>query len=289
VCPQMTSAAQGLTLTCDGAVESVSLDEYRLGSALAVGLEHVDSLDGVLDLSTGVDRLDREHSVDSHAGEEVTIPARSHLVSCCSRPRFDQSRDSRSDDLAGHARLGHVDEAVLSERINLDGQLLREVPHGLLAREPVPRDDGRGVNLVLDEVVGALEQLRRDEHDRRSPVSDFLVLLLGELDEDAPGGVVHLDEVQDGRSVVGDGHVLAAGGASARGNTKEVSLKVGPTPRSSTSIESSPLGPRLRCTTLAMATAASTLSFLISAPLTRSPPPRSIVLRGSFAKKAMAR
>jgi hypothetical protein len=64
------------------------------------------------------------------------------------------------------------------------------------------------VNLVLDEVVGATEKLRSDDNDGGSTVSNLLVLLLSELDEDATGRVLDFDELEDRRAVVRDGNVL---------------------------------------------------------------------------------
>jgi len=69
-------------LTSDGAVESVTLDVDGLGSALAVGLEDVDRLDGVLDVASGVDGSDREHGVHSHVGEEVVVAVLVGSVIC---------------------------------------------------------------------------------------------------------------------------------------------------------------------------------------------------------------
>lgn len=87
--------------------------------------------------------------------------------------------------------------------------MLGEVPDGLLAREAVTGDDGGRVDLVLDEVVGAAEEFGRDDDDRGGAVSDLLVLLLRELDEDATGGVFDFDQLEDGGAVVRDGDVLA--------------------------------------------------------------------------------
>lgn len=53
------------------------------------------------------------------------------------------------------------------------------------ANAPVTSDDGRGVDLVLDEVVGSPEQLGGQEDDRRRSVSNLLVLLLSKRDEDS--------------------------------------------------------------------------------------------------------
>lgn len=66
------------------------------------------------------------------------------------------------------------------------------------------------MNLVLDEVVGAAEEFGGDDDDRGGAVADLLVLLLRELDEDAPGGVFDFDQLEDGGAVVRDGDVLRA-------------------------------------------------------------------------------
>ena len=64
---------QPLTLRSDRAVERVALDGDRLAGRLAVRLENVDSLDGVLGLSTRVRRFDGEDGVDGERGEEVVV------------------------------------------------------------------------------------------------------------------------------------------------------------------------------------------------------------------------
>lgn len=60
-------------LTGNSAVEGISLDEHRLGGRLSVSLQDVDGLDGVLALATAVGRLDSEHGIDSHVGEELIV------------------------------------------------------------------------------------------------------------------------------------------------------------------------------------------------------------------------
>jgi hypothetical protein len=65
--------SQLLTLTCDSAVESITVDHETLPGRLSVRFEHVDRLDGVFLLSSGVCRLDSEHGVDSHRGEKVIV------------------------------------------------------------------------------------------------------------------------------------------------------------------------------------------------------------------------
>ena len=61
------------TLGGDGAVEGVALDKDGLGGTLAVRLEDIDGLDGVLDVAAGVDRLDGEHGVDREVGKEGVV------------------------------------------------------------------------------------------------------------------------------------------------------------------------------------------------------------------------
>lgn len=64
------------------------------------------------------------------------------------------------------------------------------------------------MNLVLDQIVGALQELGSDDDDGGCSIAHFLVLLLSELDEDPSSGVLDFDELQDGGAVVGDGDVL---------------------------------------------------------------------------------
>lgn len=40
------------------------------------------------------------------------------------------------------------------------------------------------------------------------PISDLLVLEIGQLAEDLGSRVLHLQQLQDGGAIVGDGHVL---------------------------------------------------------------------------------
>jgi hypothetical protein len=68
-------------------------------------------------------------------------------------------------------------------------------------------DDGGGVDLVLHELVRPPQQLGRYYDDRGCAIADFLVLLLGEVDEDLARGVLDVEQREDGRAVVGHRHV----------------------------------------------------------------------------------
>jgi hypothetical protein len=80
---RLTAATRriGRTLRGNSAVESVTLDVDRLERTLAVSLEDVNSLDGVLDVTTSVDGLDSKHGVDSEVSEEVAVTVRARQVS----------------------------------------------------------------------------------------------------------------------------------------------------------------------------------------------------------------
>jgi len=84
------------------------------------------------------------------------------------------------------------------------------VPH-VFARlpngQPIPPNDVGRMNLVRHQVVGALEQLRGEDHDGRRAVTNLLVLLLRELREDARRRVLHLQEPHNRGAIIGNGHV----------------------------------------------------------------------------------
>ena len=52
-----------------------------------------------------------------------------------------------------------------------------------LAGEPVPSNDGRWVDLLLDELIGVFEQLCGKENNWGSTVANLFILKLGELDQ----------------------------------------------------------------------------------------------------------
>lgn len=119
-------------LTGDGAVERVTLDVDRLSRALSVRFEYVYGLYRITNVPPLGDGLDGEHGIYGHGREEIVVAAQ---------------------NLAGHARLGDVDESFATERIDLVAELLVHEFDGLFAGETVAGDDGRRVDLHLHEVV----------------------------------------------------------------------------------------------------------------------------------------
>lgn len=50
--------------------------------------------------------------------------------------------------------------------------------NGFFACQTITGDDSGGMNLVFDQIVGSLKELRRDDDDGGGTVTHFLVLLL---------------------------------------------------------------------------------------------------------------
>jgi hypothetical protein len=65
--------ARKITFGGDGAVDGVSRDEDALAGTLAVGLENVDGLHGVLEPALTVVHPDRLHSLHGHLREVLGI------------------------------------------------------------------------------------------------------------------------------------------------------------------------------------------------------------------------
>jgi hypothetical protein len=85
---------------------------------------------------------------------------------------------SPANDLTGHTRLGSVDQSFSAQRVHLDAQLVLHELDCLPTREPVPGDDRRRVDLLLDQLVCPAQELRSDDHHGSCPIPDLLVLLL---------------------------------------------------------------------------------------------------------------
>ena len=67
---------------------------------------------------------------------------------------------------------------------------------------PIPFHDRLRMNLHPDELLRLSQQLRRKYRDARRPVSDLIVLHLGDVHEDLCRSVIELDGLEDRRAVV---------------------------------------------------------------------------------------
>jgi len=158
--------------------------------------------------------------------------------------------DAPSNDFTGHGRLCNVDERFPPERVDLDAQLVHHEFARFSACKPIPGNDCRGVDLYLYEFICASQELGGDDDNGCSTVTDFLVLLLGEIDKDSAGGMFDFKETEDSRAVVRDGHLLR--NRRVKHGWNKMKQPIGRTPMLSTSILSSPRGPRELLTMFAM-------------------------------------
>ena len=63
------------------------------------------------------------------------------------------------------------------------------------------------MDLLLDELIGALEEFSSEDNDGGGAISDLSVLNLREFDENFGGWVSHLELLEDSGAIVGDGDV----------------------------------------------------------------------------------
>merc|ERR1712045_542893 len=102
-----------------------------------LGLEDVDGLDWDRHLAVLALLLDSTGCIHHHVGEEVVV---------------------NSCQLSGHGRLGYVDQAVASKLVSAEGKVFRDKLASVLAGQCVSRDDGCGVDLLLDKFVCVLQE-----------------------------------------------------------------------------------------------------------------------------------
>ncbi len=95
-------------------------------------------------------------------------------------------------------------------------------------------------------------------YNRCGAIADLLVLKLSEVNENFSCRVLHFEQSQNGGTVVGDCHVLKSTEKAVKLKSQGLYHRCLLTPISSTSILSSPIGPREDLTTLAIAEAAMT-------------------------------
>jgi hypothetical protein len=106
--------------------------------------------------------------------------------------------------LAGHGGRSHLPEHLLVLRID-GGRDVIEDRLRLLAGEVVAADDGRRVDVLLEQVLRLLQELAGQRDGRRRAVADFVLLGLGDLDDHLGRGVLDVHLVEDSHPVVGDG------------------------------------------------------------------------------------
>ena len=107
------------------------------------------------------------------------------------------------DDLAAQARPGHLDQVGSLLLAELDHvRDLVELGNGDVAGLVVPVGDPDGVDSLVDELGGLLQERAGENHDTGGAVTDLVVLRLGELHQQLGDVVRDLHFLQNGRAIV---------------------------------------------------------------------------------------
>ena len=109
-----------------------------------------------------------------------------------------------ADGLAGHGGLGDLLQEVVV--VGVDGDVV-EYLDGLGGGHLESVGDDGGVDVGVDEGLGLLQQLSGQDDGGGGAVPALAVLGLGDLDHHLGGGVLDIDLLQDGDTVVGDDDV----------------------------------------------------------------------------------
>jgi hypothetical protein len=112
------------------------------------------------------------------------------------------------------------------------------------------------VYAVPHQLVTASQQLSSNENNRGCAVTDLLVLLLRQLDQNFSGRVLNIEEAEDCGAVIRNRDILVRVSNAANDSKRQGRQQL--TPMSSTIILSRPLGPKELFTTFAMACVAET-------------------------------
>mmetsp|Transcript_46941 Transcript_46941/g.69472 ORF Transcript_46941/g.69472 Transcript_46941/m.69472 type:complete len:364 (-) Transcript_46941:114-1205(-) len=160
-----------------------SVNQVTLGGALSWALDDVDIVDEVLLATIRHSLLNGKRSIDHQLREEVVV---------------------RTDNLRGHGRFGSVDDNFLAQRRDVHHHVRLDKLDSFASCQPNARNHRGWVNFLLHEFVSTLQQFGSKKHDRRGSITNFFVLAVRQLDQNLGCGVVHLQLLEDGGSVVGD-------------------------------------------------------------------------------------
>jgi len=181
---------RGRHLLVDGVfVDDRAFEQFGVaGGAPGLGLDvEVLEVDNVV-AGVGLDG-DRVDGVDDDLGEQFLVEFRA---------------------LAGHRGLGDLPEQFLVVRVDL-GRDVRGFGFGLRRGHVEPFDDGRRVDVLVEQVLGVLEEFTRDGDGRCGAVAGLVFLCLCDLDDHRGRRVVDVHLLKDGDAVVRDGYVAHRG------------------------------------------------------------------------------
>ncbi len=111
-----------------------------------------------------------------------------------------------ADALPGHGGPGDLLEHFHVVGSDLDRNGIKDL-HGLVRRHAVTAGNDCGVDVLLDEALGLLQQLTGEYDGRGRPVPALIVLGLGYLHDHLGRGVLNVYLLQNGDAIVGDDYV----------------------------------------------------------------------------------
>ena len=120
----------------DCTVKRVAVDECGLPGRFAVGLEHVDCLDGIFEATLTVTGLDSHCRVNNHVGKEITVDG---------------------NNLRRHGCSGSSNNAISAQVSSVHCEVVLDVSASFLAGQLVAGNDVGGVDLLLDKFIGLFQ------------------------------------------------------------------------------------------------------------------------------------
>lgn len=151
-----------------------------------MSLQDVYSLNRALYLTGLAHVLDVHHSIDDNIGKELALG---------------------SKKLGRHGGLSGVNKGIAAKSVNFQTHVLLNELDGLSEGNTVTRHHTGRVDLVLNKLVGSLEELSSEDNDGGSTITDLSVLDLGKFDEYLSSGMLDFQLLKDGGTVICNGNI----------------------------------------------------------------------------------
>lgn len=107
---------------------------------------------------------------------------------------------------------------MASKQINRRRTLISDIVLGAgserlacnVRRQPESLNDRLGVDLLLNQLLSLAKELASKHCDRGGAIADLLILGLGDINENLCRGIIQVNGLQDGRSVVRNLHLTCS-------------------------------------------------------------------------------
>ena len=126
------------------------------------------------------------HSIDDNVGEELALG---------------------SEKLGRHGCLSSVNKGIAAKSVNFQTHVLLDELDGLSESNTVTRHYTCRVDLILNKLVGSLEELSSEDNHRGSTITDLSILDLGKFDEYLSSGMLNFQLLKDSSTVICNGNI----------------------------------------------------------------------------------